>query len=167
MNKIYQLIDRITPKYYWLQLLTLTFLTLFISISFNIIISDFFDIYIDENSSPALKFFKKNIYLHFGITVLIGPLFETMLFQWLPVLFYTFFRDTKKYEVLFWLLTGTIFGLLHNYSFGYQISASLTGLIFVLLTMYYAEKKKNYFWPIFFIHLTNNLLVFLVNHFKK
>ena len=63
MHKLYNFIDRITPKNYWLQLLTLTFLTLFISISFNIIISDFFDIYIDENSSPALKFFKTIIFI--------------------------------------------------------------------------------------------------------
>jgi hypothetical protein len=167
MNRLYNLIDRITPKNYWLQLLTLTFYTIFISICFNLIIINLVNLPIGNAESKALNFFRKNIFLHLGMIVIIGPLAETMLFQWLPVFFYTYFRGSKKYEVLFWIITGCIFGLLHNYSFGYQIAASITGLILVLITMYYSEKEKNYFFPIFFIHLTNNLLVFLVYHFKK
>ncbi len=167
MNKIYQLIDRITPKNYWLQLLTLTFYTLFLSISFNLILLEVIGLQIEFPKDGIIKKIQKNIYLFFSVFVILVPLIETAIFQWLPTLLYNYFKTTKKKEVLFCAITGIIFGLTHSYTLGYQIAMSFTGIILISLTMYYSEKERNYFLPIFFIHLTNNFLVFLVHHFKK
>ncbi len=161
MNKIYQLIDRITPKNYWLQLLTITLYSFVISVSFNLFISGVLHLNFDLPDSKLFTFLKKYWIFQFAVFVIIAPLIETTILQWLPYKFYNYFKPSSKFDVLFWVFTALIFGLLHNYSFGYQIAATILGLNFVLFTMYYAEKRNNYFWPIFFIHSLNNLLSFL------
>lgn len=161
MNKIYQLIDRNTPKNYWLQLLTITLFSLVISVCFNLFISGVLHLNFDLPDSKLFTFLKKYWIIQFAVFVIIGPLIETTFFQWLPYKFYNYFKKSMKFDVLFWLFTALIFGLSHTYSFGYQIAATILGLNFVLFTMYYAEKEKNYFWPIFFIHSINNFLAFL------
>jgi hypothetical protein len=161
VNKIYQLIDRITPKNYWLQLLTITLYSFVISVSFNLFISGVLHLNFDLPDSKLFTFLKKYWIFQFAVFVIIAPLIETTILQWLPYKFYNYFKPSSKFDVLFWVFTALIFGLLHNYSFGYQIAATILGLNFVLFTMYYAEKRNNYFWPIFFIHSLNNLLSFL------
>ena len=162
MNKIYQLIDRITPKNYWLQLLTLTFYTLFLSISFNLILLEVIGLKFEYPKDGIIQKIQNNIYLYFAVLVILGPLIETAIFQWLPTLIYNYFKTTKKLEILFCAITGITFGLAHSYTLGYQIAMSFTGIILISLTMYYSEKEKNYFLPIFFIHLLNNSLVFFL-----
>jgi uncharacterized protein len=161
MNKIYQLIDRITPKNYWLQLLTIILYSLVILSCFNLIISDVLHLKFDLPNSKLFTFLKKYWILQFAVIVIIGPLIETTFFQWLPYKFYNYFKKSSKFDVLFWVFSALIFGLSHTYSFGYQIAATILGLNFVFFTMYYAEKEKNYFWPIFLIHCINNLLAIL------
>lgn len=165
MNKIYQLIDRITPKNYWLQLLTLTFYTLFLSISINLILLEVVGLKIEFPKDGIIKKIQKNIYLFFSVFVILVPLIETAIFQLLPTLLYNYFKTTKKLEVLFCGITGIIFGLSHSYTLGYQIAMSFTGITLISLTMYYSEKEKNYFLPIFFIHFVNNLIVFFSENF--
>jgi len=162
MNKIYQLIDRITPKNYWLKLLTLTFYTLFLSISLNLILLEVIGLKFEYPKDGIIQKIQNNIYLYFAVLVILVPLIETAIFQWLPTLLYNYFKTTKKLEILFCAITGIIFGLAHSYTLGYQIAMSSTGIILISLTMYYSEKEKNYFWPIFFIHLVNNSIVYFL-----
>jgi len=115
----------------------------------------------DLPDSKLFTFIKKYWIFQFTVFVIIGPLIETTFFQWLPYKFYNYFKKSMKFDILFWVITALVFGLSHTYSFGYQIAATILGLNFVLFTMYYAEKEKNYFWPIFFIHSINNFLAFL------
>jgi hypothetical protein len=163
MNKIYQLIDRITPKNYWLQLLTITLYSLVISVCFNLFISGVLHLNFDLPDSKLFTFLRKYWIFQFAVFVIIAPLIETTILQWLPYKFYNYFKTSSKFDVLFWVFAALFFGLLHNYSFGYQIAATILGLNFVLFTMYYAEKRNNYFLPIFFIHSINNFLAFLDN----
>lgn len=162
MNKIYQLIDRITPKNYWLQLLTITFYTLFLSISLNLILLEVVGLKFEYPKDGIIQKIQNNIYLYFTVFVILVPLIETAIFQWLPTLLYNYFKTTKKMEILFCAITGLMFGLAHSYTIGYQIAMSFTGIILISLTMYYSEKEKNCFWPIFFIHLVNNSIVFFL-----
>ena len=162
MNKIYHLIDRITPKNYWLQLLTLTFYTIFLSISLNLLLSEVIGLKIEYPKDGTIKKIQNNIFLYFAVFVILGPLIETTIFQWLPTLLYNYFKTSKKLEILFCAITGMIFGLVHSYTLGYQIAVSFTGIMLISLTMYYSEKEKNYFLPIFFIHLVNNSLVYFL-----
>jgi lipoprotein signal peptidase len=142
-------------------LLTLTFYTIFLSISLNLLLSEVIGLKIEYPKDGTIKKIQKNIFLFFSVFVILVPLIETAIFQWLPTLLYNYFKTTKKLEVLFCAITGIIFGLIHSYTLGYQIAMSFTGIILISLTMYYSEKEKNYFWPIFFIHSINNFLSFL------
>ena len=162
MNKIYHFIDRITPKSYWLQLLTLTVYTLFLSISLNLILLEVVGLKFEYPKDGIIQKIQNNIYLYFAVLVILGPLIETAIFQCLPTLLYNYFKTTKKLEILFCAITGITFGLAHSYTLGYQIAMSFTGIILISLTMYYSKKEKNYFLPIFFIHLLNNSLVFFL-----
>ena len=162
MNKIYHFIDRITPKSYWLQLLTLTFYVLLLSISLNLILLEFVGLKFEYPKDGIIQKIQNNIYLYFAVLVILGPLIETAIFQWLPTLLFNYFKTTKKLEILFCAITGIIFGIAHSYTLGYQIAMSFTGLILISITMYYSEKEKNYFLPIFFIHLVNNSIVYFL-----
>ena len=142
MIKIFTFIDRVTPKNYILKLLSLTFYCIFISICFKLLISEVLNLKIVFQGNITYKLINKNIYLLFGVIVLFVPLIETTLFQWLPLLFYNYFKVSQKFDYLFILISGLIFGLIHTYSIGYQITTTIIGVIFMILSMYYADKKK-------------------------
>jgi hypothetical protein len=166
MNNYYNFLEKISPKNYFLKLCFFGFVCFFISILINSTITYFFEFNI-ENNSDTLLIIKKNKIIHFGLTVLIGPLTESFLFQWLPLFFYSEYKLTKKNDVLFAVVLSLIFGVLHYYNIGYQISTTIIGFFYISLTMYYESKKMNYFFPVFFIHFMNNLFVFLFAVYKK
>jgi hypothetical protein len=162
MENIYKFIDKLTPKNYYLKIFTLAISCLIISIMFNIIISELFGLEI-LNNSKSIRLIKKIKIIHFFITVIIGPFTETILLQWLPVFFYNEYKESNKSDLKFVLLFSFVFGLLHFYGIGYQISAFTIGFIYLILTMYFENKKYNYYFPIVFIHMFNNFIVFLAS----
>jgi hypothetical protein len=168
MNKIFTFIDRVTPKNNLLKLFVISFYTISLTFTFNIAITKIVGIDINFDPNSTIKKIQENIYLYFLTLVIITPLIETTIFQWLPLKLYKHFQKTKKYEYIFLLITGLIFGIVHSYSVGYQIALTFTGLILMILSMYYSENNKNYFFPIYLIHLLNNLIVFFiqVDNFK-
>lgn len=108
----------------------------------------------------------ENFILSFVSIVFIAPAVETFLFQWLPVFIYRSFVvniDDRK-DIIFSILISSLFGLLHDYSITYQISALVTGFLYVILSLFLENKRKNFFIPIFIVHLLNNLLVFLLKY---
>jgi hypothetical protein len=96
MNKIYHFIDRITPKSYWLQLLTLTFYVLLLSISLNLILLEVVGLKFEYPKDGIIQKIQNNIYLYFAVFVILVPLIETAIFQWLPTFLYNYFKTTKK-----------------------------------------------------------------------
>lgn len=163
MEKVYKFIDKITPQNYLIKLILISILCVIISILCNVLISYFFELEI-INNSKTITIIKKIKIIHFLIIVIIGPLTETFLFQWLPVYFFKEFKESKKTDFKFVLLFSLAFGLLHSYSAGYQISGFVIGFIYLTLTMYYADKKQNFYFPIVVIHVFNNLIAFITSN---
>ena len=157
METIYKFIDKLTPTNYNLKLITLSISCLLISIVCNIIISELFHFEL-VNNHKAINLIKKSKIIQFLTTVILGPFTETILLQWLPVYFYNEYKKSNKTDHIFILIFSLIFGLLHTYGIGYQISTFIIGLMYLTLTMYYADKKQNFYFPIVLIHY------FYLNH---
>ena len=104
MNKIYQLIDRITPKNYWLQLLTLTFYTLFLSISFNLILLEVIGLKIESPKDGIIQKIQNNIYLYFAVLVILGPLLKLLFSSGYQHCFSTILKQQKSWKSYFVLL---------------------------------------------------------------
>ena len=162
METIYKFIDKLTPTNYNLKLITLSISCLLISIVCNIIISELFHFEL-VNNHKAINIIKKSKIIQFLTTVILGPFTETILLQWLPVYFYNEYKKSNKTDHIFILIFSLIFGLLHTYGIGYQISTFIIGLMYLTLTMYYADKKQNFYFPIVLIHVFNNLVVFIAS----
>jgi membrane protease YdiL (CAAX protease family) len=162
METIYKFIDKLTPTNYYLKLITLSISCLLISIVCNIIISELFHFEL-VNNHKAINIIKKSKIIQFLTTVILGPFTETILLQWLPVYFYNEYKKSNKTDHIFILIFSLIFGLLHTYGIGYQISTFIIGLMYLTLTMYYADKKQNFYFPIVLIHVFNNLVVFIAS----
>ncbi len=160
MNYLYKQLDKYLPKNYFLQIIALSLLILVFSIVFNISLFEILGLELGENTTIS-ELEKGNPYWCFIAMVIIAPLTETFIFQWIPIAIYKSFSYTKKYELLFAILAPLPFGLLHLYSLGYQITMYVTGFIYIVIGLYYSGKQKNYFVPIFFIHSFNNLIVYL------
>ena len=114
-----------------------------------------------------MKKYSKWVYML--VIVFIIPVFETVIYQWLPVFIYTLVRpnNNKEYsDLLFSFIFSIIFGLLHIYSLGYFISAFVIGFCYISFALFLQRIKKNYFVPIFLVHLFNNLFAAVIFFMK-
>ncbi|MFU1857268.1 type II CAAX prenyl endopeptidase Rce1 family protein [Sphingobacterium sp. NGMCC 1.201703] len=102
----------------------------------------------------------------FLFAIILGPFFETLLFQFIPVKLlstYTFFKERK---LLIALISALLFALTHTYSFYYFILSFLMGGVFVFffLIMEFRKKGTGLLHTIF-LHAIINLIVFLNKYF--
>lgn len=105
----------------------------------------------------------------FLLTVIIGPLIETFLFQFLIIeLVLLSFRKIKIRggEFLAVLLSSILFATTHPFSFIYLFSAFISGIIYGIF--YLIAKNRmglNGFLVVFIVHSFYNLIVFFMNEF--
>lgn len=104
---------------------------------------------------------KHSIQEQFFLAVLIAPLLETYLCQYLPM---TKLKWKISYRFFF---SAVLFGLLHGYSVYYQIAAIAMGLLLALPFVLYHNNAKRAFWFAALLHLFNNVLVILNSVFDK
>lgn len=138
------------------------FITSFIVILLNIIISLIFDkittIYDLEFKSDSLTFESKKE--EFILVVIIAPILETLLFQYLPYFY------LKKYSAIYTIIISSIlFGLSHAYSIIYIIYGLTVGILFICAFFYSIKKYLQPFWLVAFCHFIYNLFAFCVNNF--
>ena len=138
------------------------FLTSLIVILLNIIISFIFDkittIYDLEFKSDSLTFESKKE--EFILVVVIAPILETFLFQYLPYLY------LKKYNTIYTIILSSIlFGLSHSYSIIYIIYGLTVGMLFISAFFYSIKKYLQPFWLVAFCHFIYNLFAFCMNNF--
>lgn len=111
-----------------------------------------------------------NTFLHYNITkstdeyakiekavlmLIISPIVETLLFQYLPNVILLKLKIFNKYLLI--IIPSIIFGLSHSYHFLYVIMTFCGGLI---LNYYYFEMKiktKYYYWATVLVHSLYNL----------
>ena len=169
MKKIYTFYEKcIYSANSVIFLLKSCFFFLLLSIFVNVIINDLFNLDIASNSTASsMKKYSKWVYML--VIVFIIPVFETVIYQWLPVFIYTLVRpnNNKEYsDLLFSFIFSIIFGLLHIYSLGYFISAFVIGFCYISFALFLQRIKKNYFVPIFLVHLFNNLFAAVIFFMK-
>lgn len=99
--------------------------------------------------------------------IFLSPLIETFIFQWLvyeQLQAYAFFRK-RIYLVI--LISGVIFGLIHNFSTEYQIFGFFLGCYLCFTYHYFKTFSKYAFFAVFIIHAFRNLLVVLGQFYLK
>lgn len=110
-----------------------------------------------KGQMSAMGGFQKleSIYFDFVIVVLIAPLIETYLTQFLPFKF----LESKVNPILIILISATIFGAFHWYSLVYMLYGFSAGLVYAF-AFYFKRHEK----PVLItagIHAAFNLFVFL------
>ena len=158
MGKIFTFLERKLPSNYFLQICIFFLLTFVFSILVNVIVNDISGGFILEVTEERRK---ENIILLLFNLVTFAPLFETFISQWMPIFIYMSFRKDSKYDIVVLVLLSVLFGLAHGFNWGYKISSMLVGFLYVTITLYYATRSKNYFIPVYIIHLFNNGLAMI------
>jgi hypothetical protein len=135
--------------FYSLLILIGTCLTLAIlnGYFFDFINNKFFHFTSDENGLSGFSTTSK-----FIIVVLITPLIETLIFQFIPI---EFLKRTKWSKPLFLILVPSlIFSMMHYYHFIYVIMTFVGGII---LNYYYLEMQKISKYPFLLTALLHSL----------
>lgn len=105
----------------------------------------------------------------FLIAVIISPLIETFLFQFLLIEFIILlfsFIKIRGGRLISVLVSSSLFAATHPYSFIYLFSALISGLMYG--TFYLVAKSKkglNGFSVVYIVHSFYNLIVFLANEY--
>ena len=98
----------------------------------------------------------------FTITVIIAPLVETFIFQYLIIEFLLRFKKIKVNIIIF--VSALAFGLVHDYNFIYVLVMCITGFIYASYYLYLKIKEVKFpFLYICSLHALSNFLVFILN----
>lgn len=128
----------------------------------NIIISLFFE---KITTSFNIVFKSKSFSFEskteeFILVVIVAPIFETFIFQYLPNFY------LRKYNVCYTILISSfLFGLAHNYSYIYILYGFIVGLLFISAYVFSIKEKINPFLIICYTHFIYNLFAFCMNNF--
>lgn len=91
--------------------------------------------------------------------VIIGPLFETFLFQHLVIIF---FNKIINNHIIITIISAILFGLSHYYSIFYMFYSFILGILLAYsYIIYFKYKKQSPFITVFIIHLLRNLIAFI------
>jgi membrane protease YdiL (CAAX protease family) len=96
------------------------------------------------------------------LVVIIAPILETFLNQWLPFKLMQKWSLTKNKYGIYILISAIIFGLCHTYSLQYILFAFSVGLILGYTYFFYSKTPKLAFWITTLIHGLRNLTTFLI-----
>jgi len=133
------------------------FLSLLIFDNIYIIISSYI-INIFDSSITESANLNTSILGIFIISVIIAPLLETFIFQFLVIeLLHTFKLDNTT--IIF--ISAALFALSHYYNLIYILIIFLPGLIYATYYLYLKHNNKNGFLPVFFLHSLSNLIPFI------
>jgi len=108
---------------------------------------------------------EKNIIFLFITPVILAPIFETFLNQYLPYYLLNKVKYLNERSYLILLASALFFGLTHFYSVFYIIYAFILGLVFMYGYMVRIKTDKNTFYLIAICHSLLNLGIFIKNLF--
>ncbi len=155
LHKIREITVALNVKYFFLIMFVLQLIPSLISLIFNIDSTNNTVSVIEKSGSKIVIFL---------ITVVWGPIFETVVFQYLLINMVKAFTSDTKYQAAFSvLIPSVIFGLTHYYNIYYFIFAIFIGIIYSS-TYYISQflRKENGFIIVLLLHSLNNLLAFLI-----
>ena len=113
-----------------------------------------------------VQYFEKNTSLFkiFFVSVVIAPMLETIVFQWL---IYKIFYWLKINQLLYvYLISAALFGLVHTYNMFTVLDAFIAGLIFI---HYFHINYKNSAYSImhvYLLHASYNFYAFCLDDLK-
>lgn len=98
----------------------------------------------------------------FLLSVLIGPIVETFLFQYLIIEILYALKKIKLEVIIF--VSALAFSLIHTYNFIYIIVTFISGLIYASYYLYLKKFKRKFpFIQVWALHTLYNLTVFLLD----
>ena len=160
-NKIYYI------NFNKLSLFIQLLIFIFISISIGEILDILFEI-INGEDVFKLDFNDYSIREKIFEVVFLAPLIETVLIQFLLIeLFLYVFSRLKNNErnSLSVLLSGLVFGILHQYNISYMIAASILGWFFGSIYIFYKiNGKMRPFFAVLIVHSIHNLVTLLKDY---
>jgi membrane protease YdiL (CAAX protease family) len=99
-----------------------------------------------------------NIVFSFLVIVIIAPLVETYLVQFLPFRF----LSNKIQPIVLMFISAVIFGLMHHQRIGYMLYGFCGGMVYAFA--YYVKRRSRPLLITTAIHSLFNLFVFVYNH---
>lgn len=132
----------------------------FLDLVFHLTLSWFVNLY----DPKILEIFDENYTLTeiFILSVIIGPIIESFLFQYLIIEILYIFKIIKVEIIL--IISALAFSLSHYYNFIYILITFISGLIYASYYIYLKiEKKKFPFLYILALHSLYNFTVFILN----
>ena len=105
--------------------------------------------------------------IKFVLVVVVGPFFETAIFQYLLIVFilkYLIKNPTNKHFIGLVIFSAFLFALTHNFSTYYILFSFIFGIYFGYLTImseFLRKKKVNVFISVGLTHSIINLITFL------
>lgn len=143
-----------------LYLLLLSLLALGYSILIEFILNK-------SNINPIKGYVPKSFVDEIFIVLLVGPIVETFIFQFLVYYLLRIFYDSLKrlFPVVYILTSTLFFAIIHSYSKVYILYMLLPGALLAIL--FYVRKKKDQypFESVLIVHLSYNIGAFCINHF--
>lgn len=97
-----------------------------------------------------------------SLTLFLGPLFETFLFQYLIFEIGAHYKIPIRYQIP---ISALSFALAHSYNLTYILAMVISGTFYAFVYLYYKSKtnKEVAFAAVFFIHTLSNLVALLLN----
>ncbi|MFA8299312.1 MAG: type II CAAX prenyl endopeptidase Rce1 family protein [Hyphomicrobiales bacterium] len=122
-----------------------------------------------ENMSdvPEINEFKENgLVAFFFIAVLIVPVYETLIFQYIPIKATKFVLKNQKQQLQILsaiILSSLLFSLSHWYNITYIITTFLGGIILAYSFILSYKRKESPILNVFIIHSIYNAIVFAID----
>jgi hypothetical protein len=108
---------------------------------------------------------KKSKLFSFFSSVVLGPLIETFIYQYIIYLIYfSIFSKNSFHVAAAVLISSTGFAMSHNYNFMAVISAFLSGIILGYAYFFCKPKHVSPFWTVALLHAGHNFYAFIINN---
>lgn len=137
------------PIYFYVPIAYIILMGLFITTFF---VCEYIDLPETDYSKIGLP---ENILFKYLFVVLLGPIFETFVFQAMPYYFLNLFEFMKRHIWITILIPAIIFGSLHDFSLQYILIATMMGIVFQY-TYHVRSKKGDPFLSTYLLHALLN-----------
>ena len=93
------------------------------------------------------------------VAIILGPILETFVFQYVIFKILSLIKLERNWNLLFLIISASLFGLSHCYSLVYVLYATITGVVLAFIYYFYRLHTKKAFWTTALIHALVNLTI--------
>lgn len=116
-----------------------------------------YESYIGEMGGPT-NLIAGNLLYKIIIGSILGPLFETLIFQYVVIEMLGSIRALKGKNIITAVISAILFAISHSYSYIYIFYAFIIGLLLAYSYLVYKNKNFSAFWVVFWIHCIRNTI---------